>query len=474
MSYHIEDTVVALASPPGGGARGIIRLSGPQTVAVVAALFRSSAGELANIARPGVLSGEISLDRLGRRLPATLYLWPDRRSYTRQPVAELHTLSSPPLLAAAVQELCRHGARPAEPGEFTLRAFLAGRIDLTQAEAVLGIIDARADGDLRVALEQLAGGLARPIAELRSDLLDLLARLEAGLDFVEEDIEFITAAEIADTLAAGRGAAQRLAEQLDARAAPDDSLRAALIGSPNVGKSSLFNALTAAGALVGSQPGTTRDYLVGRLDLDGLRCELVDTAGVDGASPSGSIDRQAQEQASVQTARAPIRLLCLDASRPPNAWELARLAASDPRTELVVLTKIDQADNGTAYSSAGAETWLAGDKRERCLYLPGAVETSARSGAGLQRLRERLRTLALESAQAATHAVEATAVRAGDSLERTVAALERAAGLNAQHVGDELVAAEVRAALDELGTLGGALASDDLLDRIFRRFCIGK
>ena len=244
------------------------------------------------------------LDRLARDLPATLYLWPGSSSYTREPAAELHTLGSPPLLAAMVGQLGCHGARPAEPGEFTLRAFLAGRIDLTQAEAVLGIIDARGRRDLDVALEQMAGGLARPVAALRHSLLDILARLEAGLDFVEDDIEFITTAEIEAELNQITAQVNALTAQLGTRSRLDEAVRAVLVGPPNVGKSSLFNALTQSGALVSNTPGTTRDYLTARLDLAGIACELIDTAGVETALSADEIDRQAQDQTATQDEQA--------------------------------------------------------------------------------------------------------------------------------------------------------------------------
>ncbi len=303
MDYHLDDTIVAVASPPGGAARGIVRLSGPEAASVVSAIFRTDDDCPLDHRRARVYAGELHLQRLARRIPASLYLWPGRGSYTRQPSAELHTLGSPPLLAAIVQELTCHGARSAAPGEFTLRAFLAGRIDLTQAEAVLGIIDARGERDLNVALAQMAGGLARPIAQLRNSLLDLLARLEAGLDFVEDDIEFIAAAEIDAELDQAAASVQALSSQLGARAITDETIRAVLVGPPNAGKSSLFNALTRSASLVSSQPGTTRDYLVARIDLGGIECDLVDTAGVDSLS-ADEISRQAQDHTAAQTERA--------------------------------------------------------------------------------------------------------------------------------------------------------------------------
>ena len=184
----LDDTIAAIASPPGGGARGIVRLSGPGLRACLEECFRPSPpAPLATLTRPTAVPGLCWLRGLAAPLPGELFLWPGKRSYTGQPVAEIHTLGSPPLVEALLRTVCAAGARLAEPGEFTLRAFLAGRIDLTQAEAVLGVIDAADPGQLRAALVQLAGGLARPLHRLRDELLDLLADLEANLDFAEED-----------------------------------------------------------------------------------------------------------------------------------------------------------------------------------------------------------------------------------------------------------------------------------------------
>ncbi|MEX1225021.1 MAG: tRNA uridine-5-carboxymethylaminomethyl(34) synthesis GTPase MnmE, partial [Pirellulales bacterium] len=199
-----DDTIAAIGSAAGGAARGMVRVAGPRAIDVVAGVFTpiDASAALAEVRAASVVPGSI---RLASEPPLTLdcdlFVWPNERSYTREPLVELHLLGSPPLLHAVLDEVCRQGARLAGPGEFTLRAFLAGRIDLTQAEAVLGVIDARGDADLKTALRQLAGGLSGPLDQLRDRLLDLLAHLEAGLDFAEEDIEFITAEELAGQLA---------------------------------------------------------------------------------------------------------------------------------------------------------------------------------------------------------------------------------------------------------------------------------
>jgi tRNA modification GTPase len=186
MHFAVDDTIAAVASPRGGAVRGVIRVSGPDTLACLEQCFRVSASRPLRALRvPTRVFGHLQLPGPIGALPCHLYLWPTTRSYTRQPTAELHTIGSPPLLDAALDQLCQHGARLAQPGEFTLRAFLAGRLDLTQAEAVLGLIDAENTADLQTALRQLAGGVSSPLLQLRSELLDLLAQIEAALDFVD-------------------------------------------------------------------------------------------------------------------------------------------------------------------------------------------------------------------------------------------------------------------------------------------------
>jgi tRNA modification GTPase len=397
---------------------------------------------------PRVLPGEL---RCAAALPCAAFLWPSRRSYTREPSAELHTIGSAPLVEAALQAVCACGARLAEPGEFTLRAFLAGRIDLTQAEAVLGVIDAQDRRALEVAIAQLAGGLAGPLGKLRGELLDLLADLEAGMDFAEEHIEFVSAAEVSRRLGHVRSRLQTLAETLVARSFTGELPRVVIIGWPNTGKSSLYNALTAGdGAMVSSAAGTTRDYLQCKVDFAGLECILVDTAGTDRVARPESIDAAAQVMAESQRQLADLQILCIDSSRPPNQWERERLRVNGE--SLVVLTKCDAPRIASLDRSA--------------------IETSAATGQGVERLQAAI--AARVTAKPAGHAVASTAARCRDSVERAIECVTNAFRLVELGTGDELVSAEIRHALDELGKITGAVYTEDVLDRIFSRFCIGK
>ncbi|MCE5303963.1 MAG: tRNA modification GTPase [Planctomycetaceae bacterium] len=453
--HSLDDTIVAIASPPGGAARGIVRLSGPKSVACLQRFFVSS-NPSSNENAPRILSGDLRLPSLASPLPCEAWIWPVGRSYTGQSVVEVHTIGSPPLLELLVRSFCTAGARPAHRGEFTLRAFLTGRIDLTQAEAVLGVIDADDPDQLQTALEQLAGGLARPLHRLRNELLDLLAQLEAGFDFADEDLTFITRPQLEDCIARLRRQVTELRRQMNSRGESIETFRVVLTGRPNVGKSSLFNALAGRPtALIANRPGTTRDYLAADLDLEGLKCRLIDTAGIANESgktsgPNGEkeIERMAASHAVSQRAAADIEILCLDATQTPDAWERRQLIAESPR-QIVVQTKCDLAGSVDA-------TGLA---------------TSSATGLGIATLREQLRERLTRTGRRRGASVAVTAARSADSLRQAGRSLRRA-----QHVvgQEELAAVELRTALTELGKIVGTVYTDDVLDRIFSRFCIGK
>jgi tRNA modification GTPase len=439
MSLDLNDTIVALSSAPGAGARAIVRLSGPDAFRAVSTLFTSD--EPIAFTRRRLFAGRVRLPGVASPLPAEMVVFPAPRTYTGQHVAELHTLGCPPLVDLLIAELLSAGARAARPGEFTLRAFLAGKLDLTRAEAVLGVIEAGSRDELKEALAQLAGGVAGPLQELRSELLDLLADVEAGLDFADEDIHFVSPEDQLGRLGKGLALLTLLGRQLDQRALGGRPFRAVLTGRPNAGKSSLFNALTGAAALVSPEPGTTRDYLVRRIDVGGIAVELVDTAGLREAT--GDVEGQAQALGRDQAGAADLVLLCVEAGSEPGADERA-----GPGQTVVVATKCDLA---------------------RASF--GEVETSATTGLGLDALR------ALIAGRARALARPALAPSVSRCRHHVAACLER---LRRAHqmvlFGEppELVALELRGALDELGEMVGAVYTDDLLDRIFSRFCIGK
>src|SRR5262245_2521181 len=450
MTFDLDDTIAAIATASGSGLRGIVRLSGPRSVEIAAKLF---AGEFSQ-SSPTCRRGTVHLPSDLGHVPATLYLWPTSRTYTGQPSAELHLPGSPPVLEAALEAACQAGARLARPGEFTLRAFLAGRLDLTQAEAVLGVIDADSRQTLRSALAQLAGGIAQPLRALRERLLDLLAQLEAGLDFVDEDIEFITAAELEQQLAAAAGLIDSLTDQMRSRGEAGLIPRIVLAGLPNVGKSSLLNALAEdSAAIVSDIAGTTRDFVTRRVKIGQRECLIIDTAGRFTAPPTTEMETAAQSLAGQQIENADLMLLCLDASQTLQEWEKQQLRATDDSRMLTVWTKADLL--------AACNDAVSGP----------AVHTSSRTGAGIDALRSAIER-ALAPIDSESGVVAGTADRCRESLRLAADALQRAR-TNAA-AAEELVAVEVRIALDEVGRVVGAVYTDDILDRVFSRFCIGK
>jgi tRNA modification GTPase len=393
------------------------------------------------------------VDGLRPLLPVMLALWPAPGTYTGQNVAEIHLPGSTPLISLVLAHCLVGGARHAEPGEFTLRAFLCGRIDLTRAEAVLGVIDARTPAQLDAALQQLAGGLSGPILTLRDRLLDVLAQLEANLDFTEEpDVDPLGHAVLADELAGSAAELKALARRLTDRDRPEGYPRVVLVGPPNVGKSRLFNALVERDqAIVSPRAGTTRDYLTALCDCDGLTIELVDTAGIESAGDA--IATRAQSLLAQEAGRADLLLDCrsIDLSH-----DRAVVTTAVARPTLSVWTQCDRGLPDRSIASATA-----------------MIVTSAATGAGLQTLRSAI-AAAIRNQESEGNSPAGTAARCRGSLLGAEQALRSAAETLLVGRGDELVAVELRLAVDELGSVVGAVVTDDILDRIFSRFCIGK
>lgn len=482
LTWNTDDTICAIASGVAASRRGIVRLSGAKAIEIAEGLTRPDTSNLPGHGEgTSVKAKAIEFQRseiwLGKRLqwvPGTTYWWRTRKSYTGQPAVEFHLLGSLPLLESLLAQCCAAGARIAQPGEFTLRAFLAGRMDLSQAEAVLGVINARGEAELHRALNQLAGGLAKPVAQIRTDLIHALAHLEAGLDFVDEDIEFISAAELEALLTDALGKIQVLQKQIELRNVSYGTPKVVLAGRPNAGKSSLFNALlNHATAIVSAERGTTRDYVSASLKHKSSELELVDTAGLDDALYS-EIDRESQARSKRQIQEATIVVHVLDATSDLES-ELRVLQSTTTPTDslrhMIVLNKID------AISALELALW----QEKLNLFQFGApsgvhVNVSAKTGLGLPELKSEL-SMRIQrlTCDEGVGMLPITAQRCRDSLQRCANALEDARSMaNSQVLREELVAAEIRLALEELGWIAGEVYTDDLLDRIFSQFCIGK
>ena len=466
MVYCVDDTIAAVASAAGGSARGVIRLSGPEALACLNHCFDADPANSIPSTQPQCVSGQLRLPEPLSSVSCDAYIWPTLRSYTRQPSVEIHTFGSPPILQAILRTLCEHGARLAEPGEFTLRAFLAGRLDLPQAEAVLGVIDAVSQKQLDLSLQQLAGGLSSQLGELRESLLNLCADIEAGLDFVDEDIEFVSSDEVVARLNSAADELTQLLGQISNRGSASECPRVLLQGRPNAGKSTLWNALMSSELAITSQiPGTTRDYLEGTLLWDGLEFLLIDTAGVD-QEPLSQIDSMAREMTFRRTKDADLIIHCVDGELAPTDWDHTAVQEAD----LAVLTKADSlCQEWQAITTSGTARFPQKDNDELELLL-----VSCQNDQGVDSLKACIREALLAKMSDESSVVATTAVRCQESLRLANDGIQRASQLATAAAGDELVAAEIRNSLNELGKIVGAIYTDDVLDRVFRRFCIGK
>lgn len=429
---ELSDTIVALSSASGPGVRAIVRLSGPQSLAIATANYQGTAPAPRTLA-----FGEIAISGVHSRLPADILFFPGPRSYTGQDLIEIHTLGSPSLVERLIADCLNARARAAGPGEFTMRSFLAGKKDLPQAEAVLAVIEATDEAELKPALEQLAGGVTQTLAALRDDLLNLLADVEAALDFTEEDIEFVTNDATIRRIAAGMAHLLNLQRQLEGRAVTRRTMRVALVGEPNAGKSSLFNALVGTPAvLVSPIAGTTRDYVNRTIEIDGVPLELIDTAGWQIAADT--IEAQSQELGRSQAISADLVLVCVPVGDRPPAFL--------PPRSLLVRTKSDLGFTEGLCTSTVTENGIDGLQKE--LHRRATAFARPALAPSLSRCRGHLDAALIDLRAAHAHAVFADP--------------------------PELLALALRQSLAEIGALAGTVYTDDLLDRIFSRFCIGK
>lgn len=448
-------TIAAIASPPGAGERGVLRLSGARTEEFVRATCSTSGEPLRELPR-GVHS--VRFDDGRGTQPALLFWMPGPRSFTREDVAELHLPGAPALLSVALERLLALGAAPAGPGEFTRRAFVNGRIDLTRAEGVLALVSARDAGERRAATALLFGGLGDRMTALRDTLDGLRSLCEASLDFDETDTGHVPEEDLSR---GARGVATGLAEALswEERRTPFAGVaEIVLAGEPNAGKSRLFNRLTAGRALVSDHAGTTRDALSGEWRLAGLACRLLDTAGVDAAA-SGP-DGDAQELGSRAREAADLVLWVVDATQGEPS------PAAPQGGRLTVWNKIDL---------------LSDEARQALPESDLAVAVSAETGAGIEALEVRAGAL-LGGSPSGTAAASTLALglrreldaRHRRSLEAARDELE--AGLAALAAGQplDLFAEALRSATAQLDGITGRTTPEDLLDRIFASFCIGK
>lgn len=449
--FSPDDTIVAIATPPGRGGIGVVRISGSRAGRVAASVaIRCEPLEPRRATLTELRANGEAIDR------AVVTYFPAPHSYTGEDVVEISAHGSPVVLRAIVESAMQAGARLAEPGEFTFRSYLNGRIDLVQAEAVQDLVEAVTPLQARVAFDQLEGTLTSRIREIDEAMFELSARLEASLDFPEEGYHFVepgsAAAEI-DAIAqrietlladAGRGRLVREGAQV------------AIIGRPNSGKSSLFNRLAGAcRAIVTDIPGTTRDLLTEVVDIDGAAITLVDTAGLHGA-PADAVEREGIARARSAEQVADVVIVVLDRSRALSDDDEALLDQASRRPHVVVANKCDL-----------PAAWPPLDRGV------SALPVSAKDGRGLDDLRRELwQRLSASDRLRDTPAV--TNTRHAQLLSKAHAALHRAATAAREGTAEEFVAADLTEARARLEEVVGARTPDDVLEAIFSRFCIGK
>ncbi|HSW49681.1 MAG TPA: tRNA uridine-5-carboxymethylaminomethyl(34) synthesis GTPase MnmE [Bryobacteraceae bacterium] len=447
---NLEDTIVAISTPPGRGGLGVVRLSGREATPIAERFLRfHSAPEW----KPwSTVLAEVTDSEGSPVDQVVVAFFEGPRSYTVEDVVEISCHGSPVVLRHVVERACQAGARPAEPGEFTFRAYINGRIDLPQAEAVRDLIAATTLYQAKVAARQMEGSVSREVGPLKEHLLGLIALLEAGIDFADDDVPVASTEDILQRLDPLLAGIRRLAGSYAYGHLVHEGLSLAIVGRPNVGKSSLFNRLVEQDrAIVTEIPGTTRDLVSEAASLEGIPVKYMDTAGIrEGES---AVETLGVERSFRAMADADLAVVVVDLSLPleEDDLELIRKASEQGR-HLVVGNKCDLA----------RQARLEGE----------AVIVSALTGEGIAGLRRAI--LARIAPEADSDAGFITSIRHEQLLRESAACLEKARGAAAEEIPHEMLLLDLYGALQPLDAITGAAAADDILNRIFSTFCIGK
>jgi tRNA modification GTPase len=470
-----NDTIAAIATPPGVGGIGVIRVSGADAFAVVRPIFRRPGGQegipASHLLTYGQIVDPTSEEILDEVFVAFMHA---PRTYTREDVVEIQGHGGPLILQRMLRLVLAQGARMADPGEFTLRAFLNGRLDLAQAEAVMDLIDAQTEAGERLAMQQLRGHVSTQVQEARHAILAVVARIEASIDFPEDDIPTPQPDELVPLIAVAQQQVATLIAGFDQGRLYRQGLRTAIIGRPNVGKSSLLNALLRTErAIVTAVAGTTRDTVEEVANLRGIPLHLIDTAGI--TPTNDPIEQIGVQRSRAAAESADILLLVFDGSEKFTAQdaqvssELRALGMganhSDAITSRPVIIVVNKSDCPQRL-----------DVREIQEYWPQAplVTSSTLTENGLAQLEETLADLVTSGKSVQSESVLVTSTRHQEALRRAAAHLLASVASLEQRLPLDFVSIDLRAAYDALGEITGETASDDLLEQIFSEFCIGK
>lgn len=467
MKPLIEDTIAAVSTPPGRGGIGILRLSGRESLPVARQMFRPRKPPLSSdsswIPAPRrVYLGTIHSLRDGRILDqACLTYFPAPNSYTREDIVELSCHGGLRLMDLVLDQALAGGARLAEPGEFTLRAYLGGRIDITQAEAIQDLIEAESEKEVEIASAQLQGSLLEMVNSLRDGLLDLVAEAEARVEFVDEEEHFPSRRQLIDSFSRLEDRVREAAATYRNGRRIREGFTVAILGLPNVGKSTLFNSLVGSSrAIVTADPGTTRDVISEMLEMEGIRVRLLDTAGL----------RQAENDAEaegIQRARqvatdAELILFVFDLNRPVSTEEVRTVESIGPEKVVPVWNKSDLGPDRTI--PAGEFPGGAGP----------SFRLSALKGEGIERLRKEIVSRAGTGPGTGNGKVVISRLRHQRLLEEAAGHLSRCAESARKGASEEYLLIDLHGALRSLGGSIGEVEMDDVYESIFSRFCIGK
>lgn len=460
MDYKLDDTIVAVSSPSGAALRSIVRLSGNAALAIAGHVMDDDSGQrMGEAEKRGIsFSADLRL-RGGVVADATILFFKAPGTYTREDIVEFHIRGSIHLAGMLMRDLIRAGARPAGPGEFTMRAFLNGRIDLAQSEAVLAAIHSESKEEMDGALAVLRGGFSRALTAIEEGIYDLSAQVEAAIDFTDQDIEIVAAKGIAERTSLLREKLTNILAQTALREVKDEKVRLLIFGPANSGKSTLFNRLVPHGkAIVSQERGTTRDLVEGECEWEGRPFVVIDSAGQ--FESAAGVDAEAMKIARDGIRDADIVLFVITPEPPPIAKELWETI--DRSKTIVAVNKMDEHNYEVAFAAADR------------LGIDAFFPISALRGEGIDDLRGKIvETVSMGRALggARKFAIDHRSYEAllGASGALTGADEEARAGGNL-----ELIALELREALDRLGAVTGREIADEILSRIFSRFCIGK
>ena len=454
-----RDTIAAIATPYGESAIGIVRLSGEKSLEILKKIFKSPSGKI----KPRYAHYGYIVNKNGEPIDeAVVIYYKAPHSYTGEDMVEINLHGNPLILKEVLNRILEEGARLAEPGEFTKRAFLNGKLDLTQAEAVAELISAKTELARKLALNQLRGALSREIKPLREELLMLHALVESSIEFEEEDIPTIEKEDLEKRLEKILQRIDKLLQTAKTGKAIRQGIKLAIVGRPNVGKSSLFNRLLGEErAIVTDIAGTTRDYIEETVNLKGIPINLIDTAGI--RETSDLVERIGVERSLQKLKEADVVLFVLDASKEKPSEEdlkLARLVEGVKKPTIVVLNKID----------LGRKL----DLSQLPLKAERVVEVSAKTGEGIEKLADAI--LEVAGVQTAEGGNIYISVRHEELLKRAKKALENALKYlrEGEFYSPEILMLDIREASDALGEIIGEVTTEDVLGQIFSTFCIGK